>query len=844
MIAIASKAQPGIYAMHRWLLRFLDTETEEAFRQSNRERMYLQAKAAIWLGTFMYPAFIVLDYFALPLDFARAAAIRAAVTVFGLGPLLTLTMARREFARKNIETMTVFACLVCQAGHVALMVTTRAAPLYETGITSILVIFVYALSRVRFSYMLLLGNLIVVSHDAAILLDPNYSFSEILTTNFVLLSLNCVGMLAGYVIEIQIRTNFVQGLKMEAALRDADTAREEASSLSAISRQINETPDMESVTERIFQHMRKTYGMEDLVLQLVDYSAGELRHEQSSSTRNLTPQQQDFARNLRVPLRPESGTLFRTYKKQKPLYLPPRPENPHYLQTTEHGPSDIDLQIAKTLDLKSFAHFPLIVQRETIGVLWASAGMRKLTTEEIRSIWSFCDQIAAAVQTSRLLRQAEDLRLVSEKATLNAQIHREEAEILADLARTANESRELERVIERVARVLQERLGADKAGLWLMDPEAKHLEFRAGFSESRLVDPSSYPQNIRSIPLRHESGGFYHTMRKQKICYFARVHPARLASSPVDRGLYDAWGFDWFVQIPLAAEGKQVGLLAFSGPPRARLTRQQLDFCKKLAGQIAGAIRTNELLRQTADARAEAEQLLANIFPGPVAEELKHTGRVEPLFYDSVTVLFTDMVGFTAVSQNMLPDELVEELDGCFSQFDAVAERNHLEKLKTIGDAYMCAGGLPRVNQTHAIDAVLAALEFQSFMKTAGEIKASLGMDFWRIRIGIHTGPVTAGVIGTRKFAYDIWGDTVNMASRMESSGEPGKVNISGETYNLVQNYFTCEYRGKIAAKGKGDVDMYFVHRIRPEFSADEAGLLPNAAFNQIRAELESTFVQ
>lgn len=145
----------------------------------------------------------------------------------------------------------------------------------------------------------------------------------------------------------------------------------------------------------------------------------------------------------------------------------------------------------------------------------------------------------------------------------------------------------------------------------------------------------------------------------------------------------------------------------------------------------------------------------------------------------------------------------------------------------------MCASGLPLTSRRHAVDICLAALEFRSFMMQMQKIKESVNLPYWQLRIGIHSGPVTAGVIGTNKFAYDIWGDTVNTASRMESSGESGRINISGSTYELVKHLFSCEHRGKIKAKGKGEVDMYFLLRIKPEFSADRDGLLPNADFLQ-----------
>ncbi len=236
----------------------------------------------------------------------------------------------------------------------------------------------------------------------------------------------------------------------------------------------------------------------------------------------------------------------------------------------------------------------------------------------------------------------------------------------------------------------------------------------------------------------------------------------------------------------------------------------------------------------------KSDTLLLNILPRSVADELKEKGHVAPLQYDSVTVLFTDFVGFTRAAETLPPDQLVTELDGCFTYFDEVATRHNLEKLKTIGDAYMCAAGLPERNHTHAIDACLAALEFQAFMNQMKDIKGGIGMPYWELRLGIHSGPVTAGVVGKNKFAYDIWGDTVNTASRCESSGVSGRVNISGDTYRLIADFFECEYRGKVAAKGKGDVDMYFLIGIRPELSRDSAGLAPNESFERKYVELQT----
>ena len=208
-----------------------------------------------------------------------------------------------------------------------------------------------------------------------------------------------------------------------------------------------------------------------------------------------------------------------------------------------------------------------------------------------------------------------------------------------------------------------------------------------------------------------------------------------------------------------------------------------------------------------------SDELLLNILPYSIAEELKLKGSAESKLIDEVTVLFTDFKGFTQLSEKFSAQELVAEINECFSAFDRIMEKNHVEKIKTIGDAYMAAGGLPSSNKTHASDVVNAALEIQQYMINYKENREKAGKLFFEIRIGLHSGPVVAGIVGIRKFAYDIWGDTVNTASRMESSGEVGKVNVSESTYKLTQENFKFEYRGKISAKGKGEINMYFVER-------------------------------
>jgi adenylate cyclase len=236
--------------------------------------------------------------------------------------------------------------------------------------------------------------------------------------------------------------------------------------------------------------------------------------------------------------------------------------------------------------------------------------------------------------------------------------------------------------------------------------------------------------------------------------------------------------------------------------------------------------------------RRKSDLLLLNILPATIADELKRDERVRPRRYESATVLFTDCVGFTRLAEGMTPEALIAELDDAFSTFDTIARARGLEKIKTIGDAYMAVGGIPVPNRTHPVDCVLAALEIRDAVAASRREREAAGRTAFSIRIGLHTGPLVAGVIGRSKFAYDVWGDTVNTASRMESSGAEGRVNVSRETYDAVAAYFECEPRGRVYAKNKGEIEMFFVNRIRPELSEEGDGARPNARFRAMRDAL------
>jgi PAS domain S-box-containing protein len=235
-----------------------------------------------------------------------------------------------------------------------------------------------------------------------------------------------------------------------------------------------------------------------------------------------------------------------------------------------------------------------------------------------------------------------------------------------------------------------------------------------------------------------------------------------------------------------------------------------------------------------------SETLLLNILPYDTAEELKKSGKAKVKYYELASVLFTDFEGFTKITESISHEQLVSELDNYFVKFDEIIEKYNLEKIKTIGDSYMCAGGIPLANRKNPFMILLAGLEIQNVICELNLKKIKNKQLAWNLRLGIHTGELITGVVGKKKFAYDIWGDTVNTASRMESAGEVGKVNISGSTYELIKTYFDCTYRGKINVKNKGDIDMYFVDRIKAKYSKDAKGILANDNFQSYIENLDN----
>ncbi len=416
--------------------------------------------------------------------------------------------------------------------------------------------------------------------------------------------------------------------------------------------------------------------------------------------------------------------------------------------------------------------------------------------------------------------------------------------ILMDSARSIMAEMDLDSLLRLIMSKVTDVMKADRSTLFLIDKDTSELWSRVAQGTSEIRIPSG-------------AGIVGYTARTGETLNLADAYDDPRFNRELDKKT----GYRTRSMISMAVknpQGEIIGAIqvlnkldgsVFSETDQALLEA----FCSLAGISLANAqayeelqlerdlleVRVAERTHDLEESRKKSDELLLNILPSEIAEELKESGRAAARSYEMVSVLFTDFKGFTMKAADISPEELVTELDRFFCYFDDTMDRYHLEKIKTIGDAYMSAGGIPVPNRTNPVDAVLAALEIQRFMKILKESREAAGESFWELRLGIHTGPVTAGVVGKRKFAYDIWGDAVNTASRMESSGEPGKVNISEATYDYIKDFFVCTPRGKIYAKNKGEISMYFVEGIRPELSVNRDGQIPNQAFISMRAALE-----
>jgi ligand-binding sensor domain-containing protein/class 3 adenylate cyclase len=342
------------------------------------------------------------------------------------------------------------------------------------------------------------------------------------------------------------------------------------------------------------------------------------------------------------------------------------------------------------------------------------------------------------------------------------------------------------------------------------------IDYRAPETIKYFYILEGYDREWQELKDKKEKSSYYFNLPVRRYVYRVKAFNSdgtkaeKVITIRINPPWWETWWFRTLVGIFLV-----VSLYAIYRWRTASLRRQKRILERTVKERTAEVVEEKAVVERQKDViqkeKNKSDELLLNILPSEVAEELKEKGYTTAKAFDEVTVLFSDIKGFTDVAERMTAQELVKEINTYFSAFDGIIQKYGLEKIKTIGDAYIAAGGLPEKNSATAENVVEAAIAMQQAVEILKQERASLNKPYFELRIGIHTGPVVAGVVGIKKFQYDIWGDTVNLAARMEQSGVPGKINISQHTYELVKEQFTCVHRGKIEAKNKGDIDMYFV---------------------------------
>jgi len=373
----------------------------------------------------------------------------------------------------------------------------------------------------------------------------------------------------------------------------------------------------------------------------------------------------------------------------------------------------------------------------------------------------------------------------------------------------------LSRLLRKMMQIISESAGA-QTGYLIMEKKGE----RCIEAEIKAEDESM--KVLQSLPV-HKSG-----LMAESILNYVYLTKEKVILDDAEKS--QLFGNDEFIKrngcksilcIPLMNMGRVQAVIYLSNDlTYGAFTENRVALLEVLASQMAISIenavfynelenkveeRTNELYIE----KKKSDDLLLNILPEIVAQELKQTGKTTPRSYEVATVMFTDFENFTVKSEKLSPEELVSIIDSCFKKFDEIISRHNIEKIKTIGDAYLCVSGLPDTKDHNAVNVINAAMEIIEVIKNLKYEDEEKG--FFDIRIGIHTGPLVAGVVGNKKFAYDIWGDTVNTAARMEQSSEANRINISQSTYELVKDKFQCSFRGKQPAKNKGLIEMYFV---------------------------------
>ncbi|HNC00954.1 MAG TPA: adenylate/guanylate cyclase domain-containing protein, partial [Leptospiraceae bacterium] len=680
--------------------------------------------------------------------------------------IFTLNEWNQKRKRKEIKPIGNFAVFYLATGAIMLLFNipaTMGIPLYPLGNLSIFptMILVYAIVRYgestintesfRISSYLVpfaLGIVIFILCLVWVNIPREVSFESRLFHLFISgVPLILLSFLSTFILIRPIAARVDKTL--ESLRREKEITEKQKMEIEIIndySKKLNSKLDLDKILDEIFEYFDDRYSIEGIIIQFLDKEKNEFYSYKTTTPENAAQEIIDYSQNLRLPFDERLGILFSAYKKLRTLYVP---------RVVYNLQPPIIQDMINALRFQNFLFVPLIIQDEVIGSMFFTSYRKRidLSKTDISNISIFCNQISTSIQNSKLFKQVKEEKEKALEAKLEAEKAKFEVEILGDFAKLVNSENILDHIFSYAVINLIQNLNADIFWLQLVDKNKNELYTRCISNSGNVPEVINKFKAMR-IPLSAQSGSIYLTYKRKKILYISDISKTRSMLSEIDKSLINEFNLKSAFQIPLLINDEVIGILHINKlGGMKKLTQDDIRSTEALCEQLGIAINKTALYEKAELERRKSENLLLNILPKDVASELKEKGAADPVQFDSVSVLFTDFQGFTTIAERMKPNDLIKELDACFIQFDRITERCNLEKLKTIGDSYMCAGGIPRSNKTHAIDCVLAAMQMQDFMKRTREEKTEQGVPYWEIRLGIHSGPLVAGVIGEKKFA-------------------------------------------------------------------------------------------
>ncbi|PJZ85070.1 adenylate/guanylate cyclase domain-containing protein [Leptospira harrisiae] len=597
-----------------------------------------------------------------------------------------------------------------------------------------------------------------------------------------------------------------------------ENAKNEVVKLNEFTKKINSESSLSQIIEEMFNYILKTFEIEATLLQLIDTKKNELYTYNTTIPTYATKEQLLFAKSIRVPLNEKGGIIYKTYLRKKALFVPKPPKRYE---------SELDEQIFSQLSLTSFVAVPLVVQNEVIGMAYFTSFQKPLdvTREVLRRISGFCDQIAGAIQNSLLLQITEEERKKSEQA-------KAEIQKMNEFAKNVNSQNNLENILAEIFGFIRKNYKIEHCVLYFLDKEYNEFRYLNHSGFDLLVDENiNYFKSLR-FPLREESGFIYKCYKRKR--HFYMKHVPKSLPFAIDKQITERSGMNGFLISPLVNNDEVVAMAVYGiSDENIQLNTDEVNSIVGVSEHIASAINNHFLLRKIEEEKQRSDSLLLNILPKNVAEELQKKGRVNPVEFENVTLLLTSFPGFSQITGQLTPEELIEGLDLYFSRFDEIIKAQGMEKLRMTGDMYLAAGGLPVGNFTHAVDACLAALQIKDEVMRMIEDFKDIPFRPNGITIAIHSGPVVAGVIGKSKFNYDVWGKTVTQAQAIRRGGVGVPINISQETMEKVKRLFHIGNQRQINTYEGDQVPIYELLSLKPDLS-DDTGSIPNEKFGRL----------